>query len=150
MSDKDLDLGDLTAQIAGQIRRRSKKLPLAPHQTRALRIIVAGDLRPARLAEQLGVTPRAVTDVVDALTDQGLVSTGPDPADRRAKVISASTRGHDYLEATRAARAEISAEMFGVLSPSEQDTLRAMLERVLTESLAESAAQNSVNSVRDA
>jgi DNA-binding MarR family transcriptional regulator len=36
------------------------------------------------LAEALGVTPRAITGLVDALTDGGFVTREPHPSDRRA------------------------------------------------------------------
>lgn len=124
----------MVSQISRQIKRSSRQLPLAPHQMRALRIIAEGDVRPARLAEQLQITPRAVTDVVDALTAEGLVATAPDPADRRAKIVTATDAGISHLEATRQARARISQRMFGALSPAEQEELYTLLSRVLEDS----------------
>lgn len=40
------------------------------------------------LAEALGVTPRAVTGLVDALADAGFVTREPHPGDRRATLVT--------------------------------------------------------------
>lgn len=128
---ESFELGEMTTQLARLIRRRSRQLPLAPHQHRALRIIAHQPIRPAQLADALSVTPRAITDVADALVEQGLISVGADPTDRRAKLLTISPRGAEYLESTRAARAQIASELFGTLSPDEREQLGALLQRVL-------------------
>lgn len=125
------DLGELTLLISKLIRRRSRRLPISPHQSRALHIIAQSPVRPARLADILSVTPRAVTDVVDGLITEGLVEVSPDPADRRAKIISITDSGAEHLEQARLARAEISEELFSVLDKQQQETLRSMLHSVV-------------------
>lgn len=87
-------------------------------------------IRPARLAEKLNVTPRAVTDVVDSLTDIGLVEATADPVDRRAKVVACTDAGRDFLTKTAAKRATIANDIFGVLSTREQHQLLRLLEKV--------------------
>lgn len=126
------DLGELVARVAREIRRRSRRdLPLPPHQFRALRVIGREPLRPGLLAETLGVTPRAATDVIDLLASEDLVAVHPDPADRRAKLVSVTPRGQRYLDDTRAARAAISAELFATLSDAERAELGRLLARVV-------------------
>ncbi|HAT6616865.1 TPA: MarR family transcriptional regulator [Corynebacterium striatum] len=127
---KDEDLGELITRLSHLIRRRSRQLPLAPHQNRALRIIARESLRPGKLAEILQVTPRAATEVIDALQAEDLVHVEPDPADRRAKLVSLSPAGHEYIAATKAARAEITQEIFAPLSDAERSTLTRLLREV--------------------
>ncbi|ATZ06881.1 MarR family transcriptional regulator [Corynebacterium striatum] len=127
---KDEDLGELITRLSHLIRRRGRQLPLAPHQNRALRIIARESLRPGKLAEILQVTPRAATEVIDALQAEDLVHVEPDPADRRAKLVSLSHAGHEYIAATRAARAEIAQEIFAPLSDAERSTLTRLLREV--------------------
>ncbi len=43
----------------------------------------AGSMRMGDLATQLGVAPRTVTDLVDGLEKEGLLTRRPDPTDRR-------------------------------------------------------------------
>ena len=130
MSETTNRLGELIARITRDIRRRSRTLPLAPHLYRALRIISTEPVRPARLAEKLNVTPRAVTGVVDSLTQMGLAQASADPADRRAKIVSSTQEGRDFVEKTAVKRAEIAHDVFGVLSASEQNELLRLLEKV--------------------
>lgn len=131
MANKDFEIAEMMSQISRTIYRRSRQLPLAPHQSRALRIIAAGDVRPARLAESLGVTPRAVTDVVDALSDARLVAVAQDPADRRAKVITITDAGRKHLADVQDARAEIAGELLSTLDSQEKELLGQLLRRVL-------------------
>lgn len=48
-----------------------------------------GPIAPGALAKTLGLTPSAVTTLVDRLEREGLVSRTPDPADRRRSLIQA-------------------------------------------------------------
>jgi len=45
------------------------------------------------LGHQLGVTPRNVTKLVDALEEEGLVRRRPHPTDRRATVVELTEKG---------------------------------------------------------
>lgn len=131
MANKDFEIAEMMSQISRRIYRRSRQLPIAPHQSRALRLIAHGDVRPARLAEALGITPRAVTDVVDALSDARLVTVGQDPTDRRAKVISITDTGRRHLKDVQTARADIASELLDVLDPKEKESLAAVLKKIM-------------------
>jgi DNA-binding MarR family transcriptional regulator len=52
-----------------------------------------GPLTSAELARRLGITPRAVTALVDGLEEHELVLRRPHPSDRRATLVALSTRG---------------------------------------------------------
>ena len=104
---------------------------LAPHQARALRVIATeGPLRPGILAERLRITPRSVTEVVDALIERGLVNREPDPSDRRAMVLSLTSAGEELGAEVRACRAAHTRSVFGSLSEEDQETLLALLDRL--------------------
>lgn len=136
MAQSGSEIGEQIQRLARIIRHRSLRLPIAPHQARALRAIGREPIRPARLAEKLGITPRAVTDVVDSLTDAGLIQSTPDPTDRRAKIVSVTSEGEKHLEALRASRASIAEEVFAPLSPDERDTLGQLLSRCIDDAEA--------------
>ncbi|WIX90327.1 MarR family transcriptional regulator [Amycolatopsis sp. DG1A-15b] len=58
---------------------------------RALAVIAgAGSVSAGDLAKEIGLTPGAVTGVVDRLERAGLARRAPDPADRRRLVITAA------------------------------------------------------------
>ncbi len=104
---------------------------LSPHQLRALRVISANEpLRLNTLAENLRITPRSVTEVVDALSDRGLVERAPDPADRRATTVSTTADGRHLLhDVERAGRAD-SAQFFGRLTGEERRQLATLLAKL--------------------
>lgn len=133
-AERSADLGELVLQIARRIRGKSRQWPLAPHQARALRIIGSGDLRPARLAEVLHVTPRAVTDVVDSLAEHGFITIQPDPVDRRAKILSVTPAGVSCLEDMKERRHQASDELFASLTSDERAEMWRLLAKVVDSS----------------
>lgn len=124
-------LGELVTRVARAMRGAVRHQGLAPHQYRALRTIAPEPVRPARLAEQLEITPRAVTDVVDALDERGLVEVRQDPRDRRAKLVTITEAGAAVLREVRVARAAAAERSFDVLDAEERATLARLLRRVV-------------------
>ncbi|MEH3033208.1 MAG: MarR family transcriptional regulator [Aeromicrobium erythreum] len=78
-----------------------------------------GSVPLSKIGERLMVHPTSVTNVIDRLTAQGLVSREPDPADRRRILASLTDEGATVLEAATEA---ITAMDFGVgdLTPEQQ------------------------------
>lgn len=120
------ELAELITATARSLRYRSSRLP--PHQHRALRVIAREPIRPARLADRLHITPRAVTDVVDALVDQGLIETSPDPDDRRAKILTITDAGKQLASELNAKRAEVAEEFFSDMPSGDRERLAEILE----------------------
>lgn len=108
-----------------------KPWDLSPHQLRALRVIRAKEpLHLRELADQLRISPRSVTEVVDALTERELVERAPDPSDRRATTLWMTEAGHQLMADTeRAGRAD-SADFFGRLTASERRELAELLRKL--------------------
>lgn len=57
MAPTGAQLGDLVHRLTRTLRKETHGLAIPPHQMRALRIIAHAPVRPARLAEALGITP---------------------------------------------------------------------------------------------
>lgn len=79
------------------------------------------------LSEGLGVTPRNVTALVDALEEEGLVGRRPHPKDRRATMIELTQRGAEMCEEMHDAHQAAVSELF--LGLPEED--RRALARAL-------------------
>src|SRR5260370_26522110 len=62
----------------------------------------AGRMRMNELSAALGVVPRTVTTIVDALEKERLVARLPDPADRRATLLEITQDGLSQLSRFRA------------------------------------------------
>ena len=91
-----------------------------------------GEQSMGELATGLGVTPRRVTALVEALEADGLVERRPHPVDRRSTLVAITDGG---LKAQHAGweqhRAEV-AQAFGDLSEPEQAQLLS-ISRTLTQ-----------------
>ncbi|GAA2582433.1 MarR family transcriptional regulator [Actinomadura fulvescens] len=127
------DLVELFGQTARRIRRRQLErlapLGLTPSLSRALRVITSAEepLRMAELADRLGVVPRSVTTVVDALEKAGLAAREPDPGNRRSTLVSATDQGRAVRTRMAEARREAAEEVFRPLTAGQREQLRALL-----------------------
>ncbi len=79
------------------------------------------------LSGELGVTPRNVTALVDALEEEGLVRRKPHPSDRRATVIEMTRAGAEACEGMYPGHAEATAEVFDDLSEQDRRELLRLL-----------------------
>lgn len=75
------------------------------------------------LSEELGVTRRNVTALVDALEREGLVSRSPHPTDRRATVIGLTGSGERKARSTHEIYRQLVSELFETLSERDQREL---------------------------
>ncbi|MEV5821683.1 MarR family transcriptional regulator [Micromonospora harpali] len=118
--------------VARRLRHLSRQTlepwQVNPGQARALGVLTRhGALRLSALAEHLRIAPRSATEVVDGLQERGLVARRPDPADRRATLVTPTDEGVRVAAAIRAARHAEAERLFGGLSPVD----RAHLARIL-------------------
>src|SRR5690606_31287215 len=88
---------------------------------------LAPGLRLGALAGWLPITPRSVTEVVDALQGLGLVARAPDPADRRAVLVGLHDQRRQTARSIRSARRAQSETILDELSPEQRAQLRASL-----------------------
>jgi DNA-binding MarR family transcriptional regulator len=83
------------------------------------------------LAHHLGVDRTVMTYLLDSLAEAGLIERQPDPADRRARRIVATTRGRALLdglgERLRAAEDQMLA---GLDNDADRQAFRALLRRL--------------------
>ena len=87
--------------------------------------------RLTELAERSGYTKQAVGEVVADLEALGYVRRVPDPADRRAKTIVLTPRGHQALAAGRQAFADIERRWTEQFGEERIEQLRETVELLL-------------------
>lgn len=131
----DTELGELFARVARKQRRATlaalEPCGVSPHQARALRVAVQhSPLRPSQLAEQLSISLRSATQVVDALVAAGLLERTPDPDDRRAVLLSPTPQGVASATQIAAIRARESARFMAALDDYDRGELRRILTKL--------------------
>lgn len=82
------------------------------------------------LGDQLGVSPRNMTAMVDALEEAGLVVRQPHPTDRRATLVELTPSGLTEAEQVLGPRLQAMAELFEGFTPAEQEAFSAALRRL--------------------
>lgn len=88
-----------------------------------LHLCAQSGTRARELAEALGLTPAAVTDIIDRLEDRGLVRRSRDPQDRRAIRVELTPAGRRQHRETKRDVLRMWTGMVGRLAPSEYAAL---------------------------
>jgi DNA-binding MarR family transcriptional regulator len=83
------------------------------------------------LADALGVAPRTVTGLVDALEETGFVTREPHPTDRRATLVTFTPRGRRLVAKWQRGQGEFAELLFGRMPPRRFAGLVAGLDDVL-------------------
>lgn len=81
---------------------------------------------------ELGVSPRNMTAMVDALEHSHLVQRRPHPSDRRATLIALTPEGAATAGKLIKPRLDAMAEVFGGFSAGEQQEFYAALSRLIS------------------
>lgn len=129
-------LADLLHRLTKRLRHaqaeRLAPLGLTPAQERALRMITRSPEPPrmTELADHLGIVPRSVTTVIDALEQTGLVRREIDPHNRRAIRLHLTERGRAVRDDMRQARRRAAEDLFAPLPPADRQALARILGRL--------------------
>ena len=87
-----------------------------------------GALRQASLAEELGLAQRTVTQAVESLARDGLVTRTRDPLDGRAKLVTLTDAGAAALAAGTDAGGQLLQRIFGTLDRKQLASLEELLQ----------------------
>ena len=100
----------------------------SPARMRLLGVLhCAGPRIMSGLGEELGVTPRQVTNLVDALEAEGLVRRTPHATDRRATVIRITPRGAELAEQMwRPFQEQMAGPFRDLPAPDRRELLRLL------------------------
>ncbi len=95
-----------------------------------LLVAESGSVRMGDLSRLLGVTPRNVTTLADAIEREGLIVRRPDPEDRRAILLELSAAGDAMMDEVHAAQRSISERLFAPLNAAERRQFYDLLRRL--------------------
>jgi DNA-binding MarR family transcriptional regulator len=97
----------------------------SPERGRLLWVIGDRPLRAGLVAQQLKLSPGAVTEVVESLVREGLVRRAADPDDRRAVVLALTAEGRRVRDRYELAASSAVAQVLARLTAPQRRRLRA-------------------------
>ena len=101
------------------------------------RLIQAGGSLPlGQLAERLACVKSNVTQLVDRLEADGLVTREPDPNDRRSRLAVITEGGRQAYEKGSRVHREAERQLFGALSAEDSASLALIIEKLTSARLA--------------
>lgn len=95
------------------------------------RLFHQGSMTQRKLSAALRVTPRNVTGLLDALEEGGFVARSPHPTDRRATLVTITTKGRATAHAMHEDHEEFAARLFAGLPTEDLRTFDTVLHQVL-------------------
>ncbi|WP_210418110.1 MarR family winged helix-turn-helix transcriptional regulator [Ruania zhangjianzhongii] len=123
-----------TLRVAGQLvdgiqrgMRERGYTDLRPAHGFAFIRLSAGPATTVQVAEHLGVTKQAASEMVRNLTAQGYLRRQPDPVDRRQVLLELTAQGQDATAAATAAATETVAAWRDQLPDGDLERLTAAL-----------------------
>lgn len=123
---------ELTALLGADMARDLRKRGLT--EARVPVLWALGELGPSTqraLANRVGVSPRHITGLVDALAATGFVTRETHPTDGRAFLVTLTRNGNAEVESLRTAYNELARELFGNLAPERLADMVAGLHHVV-------------------
>jgi DNA-binding MarR family transcriptional regulator len=87
----------------------------------------SGPVLMRALSQQLGISPRTVTGLIDALEADGWVTRSPHPEDRRATIISLTATAEATLAKLRHSYQTLARDLLGDIPPEELAQCRAVI-----------------------
>ncbi|EIV94088.1 MarR family winged helix-turn-helix transcriptional regulator [Frankia sp. QA3] len=135
------DLGWLLGQVQyGYLAASAAAVGELPGGLRALHVLgaaVGGEARnQIEVARRFGIDRTVMVRIVDDLERAGLVERHPDPADRRARIITATAQGARLYAATQEDRRLVDQHVLAGLEPAERERFVELLRRIAARLLA--------------
>jgi DNA-binding MarR family transcriptional regulator len=122
---------DVSSQL-GRMSSRARTGELSDARYNVMRAVLdQGPERMSRIASVIGISPRSLTDLVDALVKDGYLCRRTDPHDRRSVLIELTASGHEVVRAGRRARLGQAAHVFQDLDTSERANLEGLLIKLV-------------------
>lgn len=132
-------VNDLSRIIRAEMDRRTTEagLGLTTGEGRVLfNALRAGPIRQTALAERLGIEAMTLSGLVDRLEAKGFVERKPDPADRRAKLVTLTDAGKTVVAQIEPIAASIRGEAAHGIDPDDWQRLLVSLRTARTNLLA--------------
>lgn len=138
-TDRDSGPGDLAVSLVGRLFRLAPRLVelqdlgarqygLGFARGRVLWALrESGPVLMRALSQRLGISPRTVTGLIDALEADGWVTRTPHPVDRRATIISLTDTAETALVRLQASYQALARDLLGDVAENDLANCRAVI-----------------------
>ena len=122
----------LMARLGSGMRQRSERagLVIRASEARLLHLIDADGTRQTALADGSWITKQAIGKRIREMSDRGLVTVGPDPADRRATLVRRTAVGDSVRATTQALVRELEADLADIVGHDRYRIFRAVADEL--------------------
>ena len=90
-------------------------------------------INPTELASRLSMTPGAISQLIDVLEDQRLITRQTDPEDRRRQVLAMSQRGMRLLKSIETRRRTVMENVIQGLTDEELELWLRIQKKIINE-----------------
>lgn len=132
-TERQRDLGGLLHRIHKILSRFHQRQDHAHHaQFRCLAIISQNTpMRQNKLQEMLDVRSSSLSELLQKLEKNGLITRCQNENDRRSYVLSATEKGRMYISTNKQSRMQQSEQMFACLSEEEKEQLEKIFQKII-------------------
>lgn len=124
-------IGMLRRHYTAQVQPCTADLPRGTRGYQVLYTVVCKDLpNQLQMAQYLGIDRSVMPYVLDDLVEAGLVERQPDPDDRRARKVVATSLGRETFWQLQDEVAAAESAVLAALEPAEQAQFRSLLSRL--------------------
>jgi DNA-binding MarR family transcriptional regulator len=127
-------LAEQFTEVARQFKRLSAQARVGDLTNARYELLYIVHLRGTQpmntIARAVGVTPRSLTDMVDALEASGYLRRRPNPLDRRGVLLELTDSGVTMVRAGQRSRMALAAQIFDPLDDGERVTLSELLTKI--------------------
>lgn len=103
-------------------------------QFRVLHLLAEKDnLTNSEIVDALDIRPSSVSALVSKLEANELIERHGSPDDKRVALITLTDKGRDYITGSKKFKDELSESMFESLTSDEQQQLRHLLDKLITD-----------------
>ena len=121
----------MSGLMIDQYQQQVAELDLTLTQAQMLRILRRGPLTTGQLAEKLGISAPAITQLTDRLLRKELIERRAADDDRRCVIVALSARGVRLVDQFRKRRSAVFSDALAQLSDDDQKQAVEILGKVV-------------------
>ena len=101
-------------------------------QSLVLANVANGETRSARIAEKMGVSRQALSQMTAELIARNILELAPDPQDKRARILQFAPQSHGIRDDAQAVLRDLESQIAASTSTEALDTVKSTLRSFLS------------------